>query len=134
MDRQGNLICNLWEGTVTADEWLEQVRRLTAEPDWPAITRMVCDLRTVKDVSTIGEAVIGQAVELLRAAPGDLRVKRCAIPASDAFRIATIYQNALAPYAGSVIVFNSLDRACIYLGLDLAATEATLESLRRGTG
>jgi hypothetical protein len=134
VDRKRDLIFNLWEGTVTGEEWLAQVRQLTAEPDWPAVTRMICDLRDVQDFSTIGEAEIAQAIELLRKAPGDLRKKKCAIPASEAFRIATIYQKALAPYAGTVIVFTSLETACVFLGLDLPEVQGVLGGLRQGTG
>jgi len=134
LDNKDNLICNLWEGTVTAQEWLAQVRQLTAEPDWPAITRMLCDLRNVQDVSTIGEAEIEQAINILKAAPGDLRTKKCAIPASEAFRLATTYQRAISPYSTSVIVFNSLETACVYLGVDPARVQGVLDSLRREKG
>jgi hypothetical protein len=134
IDRQANLITNLWVGQVTAEEWHAHLREMTAHPDWPAINRLLCDLRTVKDVSTIGAAEIAGAVQIMRAAPGNLSDKMCAIPASQAFRAATAYQKAIAPYEPRVVVFSSLETALIYLGVDLGPERDLLEELRREAG
>lgn len=134
MDRKGNLIVNLWQGEVTAEEWLAHLQAMTAEPDWPEITRMLCDLRLVTDISTIGDPEIGRAVEILRAAPGDLRAKKCAIPASTAFQVATAYQQAISPFEPSVVVFTSFETACVYLGAEPGGVREIIDQLRRETG
>ena len=128
-DRKANLGCVLWEGTVTAEEWLAHMRTMTAEPDWPVMTRVLCDLRSVADVSSIGDAEITQAVALYSLAPGNLASKRAAVAASEAFRKASAFQTAIARFGLSVIVFNTLDTACIYLGVDAAFANEVLAGL-----
>jgi hypothetical protein len=124
MDRRANLGCVLWEGTVTAEGWLAHIRTMTTEPDWPVVTRVLCDLRSVADLSSLGDAEITQAVALYSLAPGNLAAKRAAVAASEAF------QAAIARFGPSVIVFNTLDTACIYLGVDAAFANEIFSGLR----
>jgi hypothetical protein len=130
LDRKGDLLSILWEGRVTGEEWLAHIRQVTAEPDWPAVTRILADLRGVADIASIHEADITQAVALFRAAPGNLAGKKAAVPAADAFRQATAFQKAIAHFGPRVIVFNTLETACVYLGLDLAEAQGVLAGLR----
>jgi hypothetical protein len=130
MDRHADLLCILWQGRVTGEEWHAHINKMTAEPDWPAVTRVLADLRRVQDVSTIGHAEITQAVALFSIAPGNLGVKKVAVPASDAFRKAAAFEQAIARFGPSVIVFNTVETACIYLGVDVEQARRVLAGLR----
>ena len=68
-DKRNNIIYIVWDGRINIDNWLQQISALSAEPDWPAISRIVADARTA---STLGlnPAAVSQRLEELR---GQLR-------------------------------------------------------------
>lgn len=126
----------VWDGLVTADEWLAHVRRLLADADWPPDRRLhLSDLRTATPDASIDEMVLKQAADLFGTHPqvGHLRA---AIVAGDAFEKAGIFERLITRYRPFVFVFNTLHPACGWLGIDVADAQRTLESLRaraRGT-
>jgi len=124
----------VWDGLVTADEWLAHVRRLLADADWPPDRRRhLSDLRTATPDASIDEVVLKQAADLFGPQVANLRA---AIVAGDAFEKAGIFERLITRYRPFVFVFNTLNPACGWLGIDVADAQRTLESLRaqaRGT-
>ena len=124
----------VWDGLVTADEWLAHVRRLLADADWPPDGRLhLSDLRTATPDASIDEVVLKQAADLFGPQVANLRA---AIVAGDAFEKAGIFERLITRYRPFVFVFNTLNPACGWLGIDVADAQRTLESLRaqaRGT-
>ena len=130
-DSQSNVIFVLWYGTVTWEQWRRQIAILMADPVWQTAAAVMADVRSVSDVSTIGQAEIDEAVQLFAADPGVLRRMRIAIIATGAFGRANLFRNAIAHWGTSVVVFNALDTACLFLGLNQPDAIQTLEELRQ---
>ena len=118
----------VWKGVISAEVWFEHIQRLIADSHWPSISAMLVNLHSVTDVSSIGEAEIKHAVSLFNSIPEALSNKRIAVVAGDAFWKSRRFGQLIAPYGPSVLVFNDLSTACIYLGLKLPdATKAIQE-------
>ena len=136
IDQEGGIAFVLWDGVVTADEWLAHVRRVLADAAWPPDGRMhLTDLRTATPDVSIDEAVLKQVADLYGTHPkiADLRV---AIVAGDAFVKAGMFERFVTRHRPFVFVFNTLNPACEWLGIDVSDAQRTLQSLRtqaRGT-
>jgi len=118
----------LWDGVVTADEWLTHVRRLVVDPQWPPALHL-SDLRSAQIAPSIDEAVMREAVDLF-GRHDKFAGLRAAIVAGDAFQKARIFEDMVAHHWGLVFTFNSLGPACGWLGIDHEYAEQALESLR----
>jgi len=136
IDHERGVAFVVWDGVVTADEWLAHVRRLLTDADWPPGGRMhLTDLRTATVDASIDEAVLKQAADLFGTNP-EIENLRVAVVAGDAFVKAGMFERFVRRYRPFVFVFNTLNPACGWLGLDVADAQHALESLRtqaRGT-
>ena len=119
-----------WKGVISADEWFEHIGRLIADSHWPSISAMLVNLHSVTDISSIGEAEIQHAVSLFNSIPEALSNKRIAVVASDAFWKSRRFGQLIAPYGPSILVFNDLSTACIYLGIKLTDATKAIQELR----
>ena len=119
-----------WKGVVTADVWFEHIKKLIADTHWPSISAMLVNLQSITDVSSIGEAEIQHAVALFHSIPEALSNKRIAAVAGDAFWKSRRFGQLIAPYGPSVLVFNDMSTACIYLGIKLTDATKAIQELR----
>ena len=120
----------LWHGTVTADEFLAHVRRLTADPDWPPDgKRHLSDLRTAIVDASIDDDVLRTAADLFGRHP-KIQNLRSAIVATNSFVKARVFERFVTPYGPFVFVFITLNPACAWLGIDAAEAERILRTLR----
>ena len=129
-DGQRNMTFVVWDGEVTGGEWLKHVRELLADPDWPAINRFLVDLTTVSNTQSIRENVIREALAIFSENPALLAGKKNAIVARDEFRKAKRFEASVARFGTTTIVFNSLDTASIFLGIDVKEAHQVIERLR----
>ena len=119
-----------WKGVVTADVWFEHIKKLIADTHWPSVSAMLVNLQSITDVSSIGEAEIQHAVALFNSIPEALSNKRIAAVAGDAFWKSRRFGQLIAPYGPSVLVFNDMSTACIYLGIKLTDATKAIQELR----
>lgn len=119
-----------WKGVISADEWFEHIQRLIADTNWPSITAMLVNLHSITDVSSIGEMEMQHAIALFNSIPDALSNKRIAAVASDAFWKSHRFGQLIAPYGPSVLVFNDMSTACLYLGIKLTDATKTIQELR----
>lgn len=119
-----------WRGAISADEWFEHIQRLITDAHWPSISAMLVNLHSITDVSSIGEAEIQHAVGLFNSMPHALPNKRIAVVAGDAFWKSRRFGQLIAPYGPSVLVFNDMSTACIYLGIKLTDATKAIQELR----
>jgi CheY-like chemotaxis protein len=125
----------LWHGTVTADDLLAHVRRLTADPGWPPDEkRQLSDLRTAILDASIDTDVLRAAAELLGRNPEISNLRAAAIVAPESFEKAGLFERFVTPYGPFVFVFITLDPASAWLGIDAAEAERALRTLRRQVG
>jgi hypothetical protein len=121
----------VWDGAVTAEQWFIAANNLVSNPAWMQIPRVLADLQSVVDTSTIGDAEIARAVEILSADPAPLMGKRLAMIARDAFGKARHCGQLLARFGVSSVVFNNLDTACLFLGLEALEAHKVFEGIRQ---
>ena len=129
-DVEKQIIFVMWDGTVSADAWFEHIERLIADPLWPSISIMLIDLHTARDLTSIQEAEIEHAVALFSTVPIPLSKKRVGIVAGNAFWKSRRFGELIAPFGPSVIVFNDISTACVYLGIDTTEALKSIQSLR----
>jgi hypothetical protein len=129
-DRQKGIVFVVWDGQVTWAHWYEHMRTLLAHPDWPVISRFIVDLRSVTDTSSIRDKEIDQVKIAFTSDQPALAGKRSAIIASREFRRASRFAELVERFGTSTVVFNNLDTACLFLGIDFMEAHKTLEGLR----
>lgn len=130
-DGQRGVLHIVWDGIVTWRDWSKQIENVTGDPLWRSSQRFLADLRSVTDTSTIGPAEVDEAVKLFSADRDSLTHKRGAIIALQEFGRARRFADLLTRFGSSVVIFNNIDTACLFLGLDVAETNRLLEGLRR---
>lgn len=120
----------VWDGAVTWQEWQDHASALMLESNWKQSSRFLVDLRSVTNTSSINEEQVQQAQLLFQQNLDNVFGKRGAILATEEFRNAHDFARLIASTGISMVVFNGLDTACIFLGLDLVETNRELEQLR----
>lgn len=129
-DVEKQIIFVVWDGVVSADVWFEHIERLIADPLWPSISSMLVDLHSARDISSIEEAEIEHAVALFSSVPDPLSKKRVGIVAGDAFWKSRRFGELVSPFGPSVIVFNDMGTACVYLGINATDALKAIQELR----
>ena len=126
------IIFVVWEGVITADDWFEHIQKLIEDPLWPSISAMLADLHSITDISSIEEPEIEHAVALFNSVPDPLSNKRVAVVAGSAFWKSRRFSELISPFGPSVIVFNDLATACVYLGIKPAEALKAIQELHTG--
>ena len=129
-DVEKQIIFVVWDGVVSADIWFEHIERLIADPAWPSISAMLVDLHSVTDISSIEEAEIEHAVALFSSVPDPLSKKRVGVVAGNAFWKSRRFGELVSPFGPSVIVFNDMSTACVYLGINPTEALKAIQQLR----
>jgi hypothetical protein len=130
LDKQHGVTFSVWDGTVTAQDWLDQIRSATTNPGWPAGKLWLSDTSSVRDVSTIDAADIEKAAERICEYREQIEQGNVAIVAHDTFRKARMFEKFLSLCGPNVIVFNELVTAAGWLGIDPAVAGAVTQRLR----
>jgi len=131
IDKEKGLTVVLWEGVVTADEFLAHVRRLTSDADWPPPKRLhLSHLRFTSLDASMDDVTIEKAAHLYGNHLETGVTMKVAIVASEAFKKAVAFERVLLRYGASVVVFNFLENACTWLGIAAEEIERLLRQLR----
>jgi hypothetical protein len=130
-DPQKNLFIVVWHGTVTADEWFQYATRLTSHPAWSMTPRLLADLQFAQDTSTIGFEEIANAVRIFSGDRSALVGKQIAVVARDQFGKARRFGDLIAPFGVALVVFNNVDTACLFLGVDKGYASSKIQELRK---
>ena len=125
-----NLIVIVWDGTVTAAEWADAVRRQIVDPNWSQARRRLIDARTA-DTSGLRPADAGAISVILQRADANVAAVRLAIVASHGREIARYAENRLDTPGLTTIVFNDIATANAWLGVDAHSVLEALSDLRR---
>ncbi len=128
-DLQKGLIFVVWQGTVTAQEWFRYAHKLTSDSTWTTASRVLADLLSVQSTSSIQNQEIDQAVEIFSANRAGLVGKKLAVLARDEFGKARRFGEYLSHFGTSSVVFNNLDTACLFLGMDILYAYRMLDSM-----
>lgn len=130
-DEQKSVVFVVWEETVTAEQWFGYIPRLTSNESWTRMSCLLADLLPVQDTSSIRIAEIDRAAEIFASNRKALRGKKVAVLAGDEFGRARYFGDLLTRFGVLLVVFNNLDTACLFLGIDLMYAYRTLDAMRQ---
>ena len=131
IDKEKGYTLVLWEGVVTADEFLTHIRRLSSDTDWPPSRRLhLSDLHTASLDASMDEAILQAAAHLYGQHPDKIASMKVAIVANSAFWKAVEFERIISQYGAFAIVFNALPTACTWLNLDTSEVESLLQQMR----
>ena len=130
LDKTQGLMTIVWDGKITAADWRAHLEAMFHDPDWPAGTRNLTDLRSA-DISVITAADRADVVAMYAPYADKLRGMKSAAVAGDNFDASRDFESQNEPPGLSLIVFNDLLNACTWLGIDKTAAQATVTELRQ---
>jgi len=120
-----------WDGVVAAADFLAHVQRLSSDADWPPFRRLhISDLRNTSLDASMDHAALEAAAEIYGRHSDKLANLKVAVVADEAFWKAVDFERLISRYGASVTVFNFLDTACKWLGLDADEVGRAVQQLR----
>ena len=129
---QGALVLELWTGTISHDELLAHERRHLSDSSIARGASVLVDAASAL-FETMPEAV-HEVTDLYRRSGEKLRVGKSAILVNEsAYDRARLYERQATDLGVRVILFNSLDVACVWLGIDVMTVCTELKKLRAST-
>jgi hypothetical protein len=122
---------SVWLGDITTEEVMRHVRELWATPDWASGGRILTDLTQVSSSALPDPDQVGQlASTFADLMEGRTRPASWALVANLGYMRASQFADAIQSDVRRVLAFFDLAPACIWLGVDLDAMRAAVESLR----
>lgn len=126
---QGSLVLELWAGAISHDEILTHERQHLSDASIARGASVLVDA-TGASFETAAEAV-HEVTDLYRRSIEKLRVGKAALLVNESsYDRARAYEKQSMDLGMRVILFNSLDVACAWLGADVARTREAFEQLR----
>jgi len=130
-DQQVGLTLTVWHGTVSCDEWRDQVASLVSDPGWRSRPRFLTDLRTAGDVSTITDDHVAEMADLFAASARATVHAKVALVAADLFDGARMFEHETDSSGVRTIVFNDVGTACRWLGVEPISVLPSITTLRQ---
>jgi hypothetical protein len=131
IDHKKGITYVLWEGVIKPGEVQAHIERLHADPEWPPPGRLqLVDLRSLVGGDRTEPEKLKEAAGLFGERPEKIKKMKMAFVASDAFTKSTLFQGFMEAYPISVIVFNGLDTACLWLGINATEAGCVMDELR----
>ena len=120
IDKQMEATFVVWDRRVSAQDFLNHANRLSSDANWPPPARLhLSDLRRASLDASMHEANLAQAASIYGRQPDKLVNMKVAIVASHEFERAVAFERLMERYGPRVIVFNQLETACSWLGIDV---------------
>jgi hypothetical protein len=125
------LSVSVWDGEITDDQRRRQMEAVASDPNWGAGGLLLTDLTGVSTAQRASATqVLEAAAEFSERLAGQVRNAKWAIVASETFVLAQRFGSYLEEEVRRIIVFNDLDAACAWLGVDSADARAIIGELR----
>lgn len=125
----GSVVIEVWIGPIMHEELLAHERRHLSDPLVKAGASALVDAERAQFGTTVEQvkdfaALYGQTVGRLRVGKVALLVNK------ETYARALVFLKEAEGYGVKVIVFNSLDIACTWLGLDVVVAKQQMQVLR----
>jgi hypothetical protein len=134
-DETMGLCVSVWAGRVTTDDRKQHIAELAADPEWGARGLLLTDLRGISATyRPSAKEVLDAAAEFAAKLAAKVRNAKWAMVAGETFVLAQRFGTYLEEEVPRLIVFNDLDTACTWLGVDPAAARVVIDELREGLG
>jgi hypothetical protein len=124
----GNAVVELWTGEVTLDELIAHKQRLSRDSSIKAGASVLSDFtRATIEISPDG---VRRLSEMDNDARGDAAISRYAFLVDyDVYDKAQLFADEVNSHGKSVIVFNSLELAATWLGMEFEKVREILQSV-----
>jgi hypothetical protein len=130
-DQKTKLSVSVWDGEVTPDDCARHMAALGADPDWGQRGRVLTDLTGISAARRpSAKEVLEAAAEFSEKLADQVRNAQWAIVAGETFVLAQRFGAYLEEEVRRLIVFNDLDTACTWLGVDAADARELIGELR----
>jgi len=121
---------DLWDGIVTADEYLASVQRLIDDTNWPPHRHLhLGDLQTALLDPSLDESALRRVAAIYGQHLDILAKTKSAIVANEAFARSLFFQQLMTSSV-SMVVFNDLSTACRWLGVETDWAGCVLSEMR----
>lgn len=126
---EGSVVVEFWKGQVTHAEVLAHEQRHLSDPSIKVGAAVLVDAEMAYFGTTIDE--VKEIADLYGQVIGRLKVGRMALLVNkEAYERALVFLKEAEGYGVKVIVFNFLDIACTWLGLDVHVARRQLNILK----
>ena len=122
-----DLFVTVWDRAVSRDEWQATARRNVTDERWPFATRLLTDTTSFDPRSLTKEDITDVAALFARRLTGT----KHAIIASRGWDLARFFEGQVDLDGITTIVFNYLEGACPWLGVEAGAVVPILDEVRR---
>jgi hypothetical protein len=127
-DTRHGIIVSVWDGDVTFDELRDLIRCQLADPDWPGGRLGLTDARSARGISAITDEQICEIAAMYRTQQAKISgVKYARV--GQGMQGVLRFQKAMGPSGPTTLVFDDLEAACEWLGIDVADVQPTLDDL-----
>ena len=121
-DKTLGLSVSVWDGEVSRADRKDHVAALASDPDWGATGLLLTDLTGVSAaMRPSAKEVLEAAAEFSEKLAGQVRDAKWAMVAGETFVLAQRFGTYLEEEVRRLIVFNDVETACTWLGVDAAA-------------
>jgi len=125
----GQLVVEQWSGTLTYDELVAHKTRLSRDPSMRADASVLTDCRGCE--IQISPETIDKLSEIDNDPEGNSRVGRYAFLVNrDVYERVQRFSNQIARSGKRALIFNHLDAACQWVGIDPAKVRELIDSIQ----
>ncbi len=108
----------MWHDDVTSDEWREHFDAVVADPEYPPGRAILADLSRARGFPSITDSAVAEMASYHNARSESLANMRLAVVPNGGWQKAREFERELSIPALDVVVFNEVDNACTWLGLE----------------
>jgi hypothetical protein len=120
----------VWDGLVTSDAWREHLQRMLIDPNYAPMQSQITDLRYSSISPTISDDQIKAMVDLMESQRKNISLSKFAIVAGSEWNKPQLAAFGLKSISVNPIVFNDLETACLWLGVDGEEVGKDIQQLR----
>ena len=120
----------VWDGLVTAEAWREHLQRMLIDPDYAPMQSQITDLRYSSISPTISDDQIRAMVDRIDSQRKNISLSKFAIVAGSEWNKPQQVAVGLQSISITPIVFNDLNTACLWLGVDLLEVDKDIQQIR----
>ena len=127
---RGNLVLESWTGPISHQQLIAHEKQHLSDPSVNPGASVLADA-TQASFDTTPE-MVHELSDLYQRTCNKLKVGKCALlVSSDTYERATLYAKESQGHGVSVIIFSSIEVACIWLGIDPALAREQLKKLQK---
>ncbi len=124
------LVISVWEGSVTAAEWMAHLRELQLDPGFPSTWKHLVDMCFGATAPSFGASEIQEGVDFLASRGSASAGRRVAIVTGADIKTARLFRDLAESARVTSEVFSDLHPACAWLAINREEAAAVIAALR----